>query len=489
MTRLWPRSLPSFILVIVVLALGAAQVVTLLTVSREVARTNRVEDLFRLGERTLAIARGIADTPKEVRAKFLANIKSADLTARIDAEPAVGVIASNDEMAEIEDLLMSQFSDEGILDIRIDEVGPGAATAAAGKAVQPGGANTIERELSRVTSQFATTNRHIVSMQLADGAWLNFSLATTPAPTIVGSRTLPLLLGLLAAIVALCLWAVIQLTQPYRRLERAAAKIGADLNTVPIPETGSSEVRAAIRAINAMQVKLRDYVADREHLAAALAHDLRTPLTRLKLRCELMKEGRQKHELQADVQDLQNLVASVIDFASMTKRQEEKTKVDIVSLLQTVCADYRKAKVAPDTAALNRVVVAAQPVALGRCLGNLVGNAIRYGGSATVSVRLDGANLEILVDDEGPGIPGDELAKVLKPFYRLEGSRNQAFGGTGLGLAIADTIARAHGGTLRLENRPEGGTRAILSLPRGREFEPAAAPDIVSPSAARDAPP
>ncbi|MFT3987684.1 ATP-binding protein [Aestuariivirga sp.] len=465
MMRFWPRSLPSWILILLVLTLAATQALTLITVSREITRTNRMQDLFRLGERMMVIAREIADTPTAQRNAFLENIDGVGLRANISREPAVSaVVAPDDELAELEDLLMARLSKEGILDLRLDELSPGTLPPEA-RTAPASGDGVVEQELSEVNSKFAASSRHLVSMQLADGAWLNVSVPTTPEPSIINVSSLPLFLGLLAAIIALCIWGVLALVAPYRQMERAAAKIGDDLNAPPISEKGSSEARAAIRAINAMQERLQDYVADREHLAAALAHDLRTPLTRLKLRCELMKDGRQKNQLQADVQDLENIIASVIDFASMTHEAEAMSKVDVISLLQTVCSNYRKAKVAPETEALGRRVVVAQPVALGRCITNLVGNAVRYGGSAVGSVHDKGPMIDIWIEDQGPGIPESELTNVLKPFNRLDASRNQAFGGTGLGLTIAETIARAHKGSLRLENRAGGGIRAILSIP------------------------
>jgi signal transduction histidine kinase len=198
--------------------------------------------------------------------------------------------------------------------------------------------------------------------------------------------------------------------------------------------------------VNIMQSRLRDYVSDRENLAAALAHDLRTPLTRMKLRCELMRSSKDKQLLQGDIEQLEAIVASVI--------------------LATICDEVPTATVAPETEALHRVVISAHPVQLTRCLRNLVENAVRYGGAAQASVVDHGTTIEIHVDDEGPGIPQEKLAEVIKPFVRLEASRNQAFGGTGLGLAIAESIARSHGGSLILVNRQPRGLRATVSLPK-----------------------
>jgi signal transduction histidine kinase len=469
MTRLWPRSLPGWILLIVVLAMALAQIATLVNVNQEVARANRSTDLFSLGERTLVLARELQNKPADQREAFLQNLRGPTFSGEFDGKPAIAsVVAADDELAEMEDLLMARISTEGILDLRIERSAPSSAGTAAATPEQQAGsaAGDVARRIEDISRGFAASGRFTVAMQLADKTWFNFSLPMSPAPTLLTGEGVPVYLAILAIIIVLSLWAVIQLTAPYRRLERAVTKISGDLNTPPLMESGSREARATIRAVNIMQSRLRDYVADRENLAAALAHDLRTPLTRMKLRCELMRASKDKTQLQSDIAELEAIVASVIDFASVGRSDEEPSRVDVVSLLKTVCDDFPKARLAPESEAIHRLVIAAHPVQLSRCVRNLVENAIRYAGSATVAVADQADSIAISVDDKGPGIPHDKLEDVTKPFVRLETSRNQAFGGTGLGLAIAASIARTHGGVLRLENRDGGGLRATVTLPK-----------------------
>lgn len=471
MIRFWPRSLPSWILLIVVLAMALALAATLVSINGEIVRANTSTDLFRLAERTVALARELHDTPAAGRPALIDNIRSPTFSGMLDEKPAIStVVAADDELAGMEDLLMARLATEGVLDLRIERRKPFAAstsaTAGPKSEVETG---DIAQRLNDISNGFAASGRFMVAMQLADKSWFNYSVPMSPTPALLSREGIPFYLAILAVIFALCLWAVIQLTAPYRRLERAMTRISRDLNTPPLVESGSREARATIRAVNIMQARIRDYVADRENLAAALAHDLRTPLTRMKLRTELMRSTKDTAQLRSDIDELEAIVASVIDFASAGRSQDEPTRVDIISLLETICDDFPQAALTPETQAMHRLVIAAHPVQLARCLRNLLENAVRYAGKAMVSVAVSATAVEVRVDDSGPGIPEEKLAAVLKPFVRMESSRNQAFGGTGLGLAIAESIARAHRGSLRLENRPAGGLSAILTLPKAAQ--------------------
>lgn len=468
MTRFWPRSLPGWILLIVVFALALGQGATLLSVTQEIARANRATDLFELGDRTMELARDLQDRPVAARQSFLDNIKGTTISGEFDAKPAIAsVVAADDELAEMEDLLMARLATEGVLDVRIDRRAPPRSdTLPDAESTKADPAGAVAQRLSAVSTGLASSGRFIVAMQVADKSWFNFSVPMTPAPALLGRQGLPVYLAISAIVLALCFWAIVQLTAPYRRLERAVTRISGDLNSPPLSESGSREARATIRAVNIMQSKLREYVADREHLAAALAHDLRTPLTRMKLRCEMMRSAKDRQLLQSDIEELQSIVASVIDFASLSHGGEQATRVDAVSLLRTICDDFPNVTLAPETEAMHRVVIDAHPMQLGRCLRNLVENAARYADGGVISVEDRAHEIAVRIEDNGPGIPADKIAEVIKPFARLETSRNQAFGGTGLGLAIADTVARAHGGALRLENRTPCGLRAIITLPK-----------------------
>jgi signal transduction histidine kinase len=265
------------------------------------------------------------------------------------------------------------------------------------------------------------------------------------------------------------IWALRRLTAPYRTLESAVRRIGADLKSPPLPERGSREYRSAAHAVNAMQAQLREYVEDREQLAAALAHDLRTPLTRIKLRLELLKDPATRKALMSDLGDIEAIARSVVDFATHEVKDEAPERVDFWSLVDSVADAYPQVSFADESANARGLICVGRPVALRRCVTNLVDNAITYGERARLTLSGDEKDILLAIEDDGPGIPEESLEQVFRPFTRVEASRNRQTGGFGLGLTIARTIARGLGGEIRLENRKGGGLRTELRLPRAAE--------------------
>jgi signal transduction histidine kinase len=323
----------------------------------------------------------------------------------------------------------------------------------------------VEEQLSRAASRLGKSGRFTVAVQFNDGQWLNFVTPVTPDPPVLTRESMPLYGGAAIAVILLSLWTLRQLTAPYGAFERAVSALGDDLNRPPLPETGSGEVRAAVKAVNAMQAKLQDYVAEREHLAAALAHDLRTPITRLRLRFELLKKRNDAGGLLADLAEIEKIIQSVVEFASHEVKKEANAKIDLVSLIEAVCDGFPD--VSLDEAAMPaRLLCSGRPVALKRCLTNLIDNAVKYGRKASVSIEDQTDAVNVVIDDEGQGMEPGEVERVFRPFERLEGSRNRETGGIGLGLAIARGIARAHLGDIHMYRREQAGMRVVLSLPK-----------------------
>jgi len=270
----------------------------------------------------------------------------------------------------------------------------------------------------------------------------------------------------LGAVIAVALIGVRLVTRPIQRLADAAEAFGRDLDSPPLDETGPTETRRAAEAFNRMQARIKRLVAERSRALAAVSHDLRTPLTRMRLRAELVDDEALRAQIGADIDDMQAMVESTLDYLRGLRDNEAVQEIDIVALLQSLVADEQ---------ALERPVTleagAAAPFAgrlsvLRRALANLVDNAVKYGGAARIRVEDGGEVLRLVVEDGGPGIPEEALASVVEPYVRLETSRSRATGGVGLGLAIARDAARLHGGELELGNRPGGGLAATLVLPR-----------------------
>jgi signal transduction histidine kinase len=271
---------------------------------------------------------------------------------------------------------------------------------------------------------------------------------------------------LLAGVVLVSLLAVRWATRPLNTLADAAEELGRDIQRPPLPEAGPVEVRRAARAFNTMQSRLARFIGDRTRIFAAMSHDLKTPITRLRLRAELLDDPAVRAKFAADLAEMESMVGSTLDFLRGLESAEAARPIDMAALLESLQADFSEggAKVSVEAPGLRPYPGRAQ--ALKRCLANLVENAVKYGGAAKVTA-LDGSDrLEIRIRDEGPGIAQADLDRVFDPFYRVEASRNRETGGTGLGLTIARGIARGHGGDVVLRNHPDGGLEALLTLPR-----------------------
>jgi signal transduction histidine kinase len=266
-------------------------------------------------------------------------------------------------------------------------------------------------------------------------------------------------------ILAVSVWAVRRVTAPLASLATAAERLGHDMNAAPLAETGTNETRQAARAFNDMQTRLRGLIENRTRLLAAISHDLRTPLTLLRLRAETVENVHERDKMLSTIAEMDAMIGATLTFARDQSADEARRPTDLTTLLQSVVDDMRDAGFAVRMQAAEPIVYECQPGALTRAVRNLLDNAVKYAKSATVQVRRLSNGVEINIDDDGPGIPQQELARVLEPFYRLEESRSRETGGVGLGLAIAQAIVELHGGTLRLTNRPTGGLRATIALP------------------------
>ena len=309
-------------------------------------------------------------------------------------------------------------------------------------------------------------SEHVITqVRLLDGSWVNLDHPRPWSVTDSPNRLLLSLAVLLCSVLLLSFLAVRRLTRPLSVLARAADELGRDLHRPPLPEHGPLEVRAAIAAFNTMQARLRDYIYERTRILTALSHDLRTPITRLRLRAELLGDETLKAKFVHDLQEMESMTGATLAFLRGFEDREPVQSVDLTALLeslQTDCLDMGY-----DVRLEGRVAgpVMLRPRALRRCLDNLVTNAVRYsGGPVTVAAEGKGQDVVIRVRDTGPGIPETELEKVFEPYYRLEGARSREGGGTGLGLSIARNIAELHGGSLILRNHPDGGLEAVLTL-------------------------
>ena len=252
---------------------------------------------------------------------------------------------------------------------------------------------------------------------------------------------------------------------PVGQFALAADRFGMDVNAPPLPENGSPEVRRAVRAFNRMQERLRRYVDDRTMMMAAISHDLRTALTRMRLRAEFIDDDEQRSKAVNDLDELQQMLEATLAFSRDEAVQEARTRLDLAALLQSLCADHADAGQNARYQGPDRAHFDGRPIALRRAFANLIENALRYGNEAQVTLSPEGGGYVVLIEDRGPGIPTELRERVFAPFYRVESSRSRETGGMGLGLAVARSVARGHGGDITFEDREGGGLVTRVALP------------------------
>lgn len=305
-----------------------------------------------------------------------------------------------------------------------------------------------------------------VNVQLPDGTLLTLETDLGSLGEEEPALLVPQLM-VLFVIAGFSYVAVNWVVRPLQALANAAEELGRDIHSPPLDEEGGPiEVIRATRAFNSMQAKLIRQIHDRTRLLAAISHDLKTPITRLRLRTELLDDGDLRRRFQNDLDDMESMVTATVDFMRGVDQQESLQPVDMMALLESLQADALE--IGEQVALSGRIAAPypGRPSALKRCIGNLLDNALKYGHHASLLLEDDERQCVIRIRDRGDGIPESHLQQVMAPYYRLEASRNRDTGGTGLGLSIAQDIAQMHGGQVVLNNLPSGGLEAVLILPR-----------------------
>jgi signal transduction histidine kinase len=469
MKRLLPRTLFARMVLVLLGGLLVAQFLSLAVHWRE-----RGEFMLRAAgahsaERVADIIRLLDATPAAERARIAGVINSPPL--RIALAAADGALESDpelaDEAAQYEALLRDALGVAYPLKVSATPArrrgGPGAGMRHGyGKAPAEGDGPRAHGGGERPFRAIS----FVVQTRLADGTALTLD-ARRPEEVMNWPSRLLISLGVLLLIVgAVTLFAVRWVTRPLKTLAAAAADLGNDLNRPPLTEDGPLEVSRAARAFNAMQAKLAALIADRTRIFSAMSHDLKTPITRLRLRTELLDDAALREKFAGDLREMEAMVGAALDFMRGVDTQEATRPIDMLALLESIAADARETGGSVAIAGAPRAPYEGRAQLLKRLLVNLVDNAVKYGGAAAVVIDDSETSLHIVVRDDGPGIAAGELERVFEPFYRVEASRNRATGGSGLGLTIARNIARAHGGDVILKNRAGGGLDAELTLPR-----------------------
>jgi two-component system, OmpR family, sensor kinase len=312
-----------------------------------------------------------------------------------------------------------------------------------------------------------STDSHVavLSIRLPDSSWLNVSLFAASPTASRGHGTLLSTSLMAIGVVLMSLLIARWLTQPLRNMAEAVTALSPDNPKSEVPERGPREVRQLAAAFNEMRRRIVDLISRRTRSLAAVSHDLRTPLTRLKLRVNDVTGPELQHAISTDIAEMEQMIDATLSYLRGEDASEPQRAIDLGALLQTIVDDAKDAGHDAVLTSRTHVVVHARHIALKRALSNLVTNALRFGTRVAVSTEAVDDEVHVTIDDNGPGIPEDQLTVVVEPFVRLEESRNSETGGVGFGLTIAKTNLEADGGTLTLRNRPEGWLSAIVRLP------------------------
>jgi len=309
--------------------------------------------------------------------------------------------------------------------------------------------------------------RYDITVQFADGGAVTYRVMRMPVGAPLPRNLFVNLIFLVLLLVAVLYLAARNITRPLSELAQAADSVGREMRPRQLAERGARELRDAARAFNTMQDRLHRYLDSRTRVLAAMSHDLKTPLTRLRLQVETLDDPSLQARMARELTEMEGMVREALALFRGLDDGEPAVPVDINALLTQLRTEFADMHAEMTVTGQALQPFAAKSQALKRCLTNLIANAIKFGGRADLAVE-DGAELVVRVRDQGPGIPAAELERVFEPFYRVETSRNRDSGGSGLGLTIARDIAQAHGGSLRLANLPAGGLEATLRLPRRR---------------------
>lgn len=306
----------------------------------------------------------------------------------------------------------------------------------------------------------------IVSAQLPDDTWVNV-VAPQVRPIAFSERSV--LYSVTAMGLGIILLSVViarPLTAPLQTLARAAQRIGTSGKRSPVPETGPREVQIAARAFNQMQARIGRLLDDRAQTLAAVSHDLRTPITRLRFRAEFVEDLETRQKITSDLDEMERMLDATLTYLRDEIGRDESKVTDVAAMLQTICNDEADAGHMVTYDGPDQAAMPCRGPAVKRAFANVIGNAVKYGGEAKVTVRVDERALRVTVEDGGPGIPEADMERVFEPFQRVEGSRNVETGGYGLGLTSARSIVRSHGGEISLANRAEGGLKVTMAFPK-----------------------
>lgn len=459
MNRLLPRTLNGQLISLLLLALVVSQIVSVVVLYSDRQRAIREISGRNILGRMITIVRMLEDTPQDMREQVLRAASTRRLRFWRSKESAVeiGAISPDDR---IRGERLANMLGRNVKEIRIayDELNQKQSGIQRARPLSPGNGSWLQRVNTK-------TIRHHISAKLTAGGWLNLQ-SSARVPRFAGAwPALVSLLIMATAITLIVILIVRRLTRPLRALARAAEQMGLGQKVLPIEVDGPRDIKQTTIAFNQMNVRLSRFVDDRMRMLASISHDLRTPITALRLRAELLEDTEAKARMIDNLDEMQRMAETTLAFVRAEANEEKTELIDLSALTQAVCDDLTEVGGDVKFEGSEKLPGRCRPVAIRRALQNLIENAVRYGARARVRLLTSNCEVTITVDDDGPGIPAEQYEEIFEPFVRLEDSRAKETGGVGLGLAIARSVARSHGGDITLENRAGGGLTATMTIP------------------------
>ncbi len=446
LNRLFPDGLAGRIVLLLAITILVANLIALAVLNFQQQRFDRQASEDREIERIAALIPAMEAVDAQVRRVIARDASTRFARVRVDDAPLLTESAADSRSVYIALGLMETLEREDVSVAIIDRPIPAGAPDRRGR--------------------FRTDRVIAITMPLSarngQAEWLNVvTSGASPRPGRVDGRPFLTVLALsLLCVLGVSIALARHLTKPLEHLSRAAEAAGRGDRSARVPEEGAREMRKAAQAFNAMQAEISQFDAQRMRMLAAVGHDLRTPMTSLRIRAEMIDDVEQRDAMVRTLEEMTVMADGLVSYAKEGQDSEKMEPIVLGPLLTRLCED-RGAKCNADL----HVQVTGRRVGLGRAIGNLVDNAKRYGDEATVTLAQDKRHAIITIDDNGPGIARDRQDAMFQPFIRGDDSRSLETGGAGLGLSIARTIIIAHGGQVTLENRAEGGLRARVTLP------------------------
>lgn len=469
MKRFWPRSLTGRLVLLLVLTLCVAQIMVLILSASDRLRVIDTVQTRETWSATTALVRLFDTSPRSDWPRLAAAFDRRRLAVSVSDEPAVERSA---EQLDGPANGIARRLPRGFGPVLIEVNRRGFFDSDHWRRddddeIDDDDERYEERKNRRRQTQDRA--RMVIAIALPDGRWLNLQQRLRPPPIWSGITWGYFILS--AVLISLVAYlALRRLTRPLRALADAAERFGRSAEPEALPVQGPIELRKAATAFNEMAARISRFVQDRTAMIAAISHDLRTPITSLKLRAEFVEDEENRQKMLETLDDMAAMTQATLDFARQDAVTEKLQPLDLNALLESLADDLRDQDMVIDTAALvtdgdiQRTIIQARPAAIKRVFCNLIENAVRYGERATLAIEPSSKDVRVTIDDLGPGIAPVDQERVFEPFTRLETSRNRETGGTGLGLAIARTIVHAHGGRIELTNL-ERGLRATVILP------------------------